>query len=43
MSFVVTVTQTIPARRVADLLCCAFEGGINYWCRAGVEHADLTC
>jgi len=21
----------IPAERVSDLLCCAFEGGSNYW------------
>ena len=29
--FKVQVTHTFDARRVADLLCCAFEGGSNYW------------
>ena len=25
------LTITIPKQRIADLLCCAFEGGSNYW------------
>lgn len=25
-------TVKIEDRRVADLLCCAFEGGVDYWC-----------
>lgn len=31
-----TVSQTLPALRVADLLLCGFEGGsfgCGYWCR----------
>jgi hypothetical protein len=27
----VTVKQEIPLKRIQDLLCCAFEGGSNYW------------
>lgn len=26
------VTITIPEQRLADLLCCGFEGGVGYWC-----------
>jgi hypothetical protein len=26
-----TTQVEVPMRRVADLLCCAFEGGIGYW------------
>lgn len=29
----ISVTQKISLKRVQDLLCCAFEGGSNYWCR----------
>lgn len=29
----ITITQTISIQRVQDLLCDAFEGGSNYWCR----------
>lgn len=32
----ITTTQPIPLERVADLLCCGFEGGsygCGYWCR----------
>lgn len=25
------VTIEVPIRRIGDLLCCAFEGGSNYW------------
>ena len=28
-----TVTKQIPVDRVQDLLCCALEGGSNYWYR----------
>lgn len=28
----VTVHHNIPLRRVEDLLTCAFEGGVGYWC-----------
>lgn len=31
MSIEVTVTNKISEERVKDLLCCAFEGGSNYW------------
>jgi hypothetical protein len=27
-----TVKTEVPLDRVADLLCCAFEGGVGYWC-----------
>lgn len=27
----ITVIQEIPNQRVSDMLCCAFEGGSNYW------------
>ena len=30
-TFKVTTQLTIPSERVADMLCCAFEGGSNYW------------
>ena len=44
-----TVTTEISLTRVADLLCCAFEGGVGYWCqidnfrkpRKPVPHLDL--
>jgi len=26
-----TVTANITKQRISDLLCCAFEGGSNYW------------
>lgn len=29
--FAVTVTREIPVDRVRGLLCCALEGGSNYW------------
>ena len=28
----VPFTINIPLRRIADLLCTAFEGGVGYWC-----------
>jgi hypothetical protein len=30
-TFDVTTHQTITAARVSETLCCAFEGGSNYW------------
>ena len=27
----VTVQHNIDDERISDLLCCAFEGGSNYW------------
>ena len=27
----ITVTHSIPDERIQDLLCCALEGGSNYW------------
>jgi hypothetical protein len=27
----VRVTQDVPLQRISDLLCCALEGGSNYW------------
>jgi len=38
-SFKVTTTMDIPLERVADMLCCAFEGGSNYWCHIKVNKA----
>jgi hypothetical protein len=29
----VTVPLDVPVQRVADTLCAALEGGVNYWCR----------
>lgn len=29
----IAVTVALPLGRIADLLCCAFEGGVRYWCR----------
>jgi hypothetical protein len=26
------VKTSIPESRIADLLCCGFEGGVGYWC-----------
>ena len=31
MKIQATVTYDITKRRIADLLCCAIEGGSNYW------------
>jgi hypothetical protein len=31
MSITVTVETEIPIERIKDLLCAAFEGGIDYW------------
>jgi len=31
MPFKITTTVEIPDQRIKDLLCCAFEGGSNYW------------
>lgn len=28
----VNLTLNIPQERIADLLCCAIEGGSTYWC-----------
>jgi hypothetical protein len=28
----VQFTHEIPLNRIAELLCCATEGGISYWC-----------
>ena len=30
--YTLTVPTTIPLERVADMLCCALEGGSTYWC-----------
>lgn len=27
----IKTTVEVPVRRVQDMLCCAFEGGSNYW------------
>jgi hypothetical protein len=36
------ITETnIPSERVADLLCCAFEGGINYWATVKEKRSPL--
>jgi hypothetical protein len=39
MDFTVTVTTTITAQRISDLLCSAFEGGSNYWYTIKEYHA----
>lgn len=31
MSITIEIEKTITIERIKDLLCCAFEGGINYW------------
>ncbi len=28
----ITFQHAIPEQRVKDLMCCAWEGGSNYWC-----------
>ncbi len=28
-----TVTQTIKPEQISSLICSAFEGGSNYWCK----------
>jgi hypothetical protein len=38
-SFKVTTEVEITPTRVADLLCCAFEGGSNYWYRIKLKKA----
>jgi len=38
-TFTVPVTHEIDYARVADLLCCAFEGGSNYWYEITERHA----
>ncbi len=35
----ITVSTSIPLRMIANLLCCAFEGGVGYWCRLIGEEA----
>jgi hypothetical protein len=40
MSF--TVSKTIETQAVADLLCCAFEGGSNYWANVVLRHNPTT-
>jgi hypothetical protein len=32
VGFKVTTQVDVPLERIADMLCCAFEGGSNYWC-----------
>lgn len=32
------ITTAVPDERIKDLLCSAFEGGINYW----VDHVEIT-
>lgn len=29
----VGVKKEFTDKQLSDLLCCAFEGGVNYWCR----------
>lgn len=38
----IAVQQEIPLSRIADLLCCAFEGGSNYWYLIKESHAPST-
>jgi len=34
MNHTITTTVIVTTERVADLLCCALEGGSTYWCEA---------
>jgi len=38
MKVTATVGIEVPIRRVQDMLCCAFEGGANYWYRIEKFH-----
>lgn len=38
-TFKITTTLDIPSERVADMLCCAFEGGSDYWCHITMKKA----
>lgn len=29
----IDIPNRIPLTRIADLLCCGFEGGVGYWCQ----------
>lgn len=31
-TFTITTKVDVPVSRVADLVCCALEGGSTYWC-----------
>lgn len=37
----VTTTVQISVERIKDLLCCAIEGGSNYWCSAMDRMGDI--
>jgi len=41
-NILITSQVSITEQRVKDLLCCAFEGGSNYWasCSVGQEEMD---
>lgn len=32
MQVTTTITTTVTDKQISELLCCAFEGGSNYWC-----------
>lgn len=34
----ISVQMDFDEQRVKDLLCCAFEGGSNYWCEVEKTH-----
>jgi hypothetical protein len=42
-SIKITVSIDISIERIKDLLCCAFEGGIDYWAliQEGATQADM--
>jgi hypothetical protein len=40
-TFKITTVIDIPSERVADLLCCAFEGGSNYWATIKEKRSPL--
>jgi hypothetical protein len=40
--FKIVVEHEISRERVGDLLCCAFEGGSNYWYRIEQFHEPTT-
>jgi hypothetical protein len=40
-TFIIKTTAEITEETVSDLLCCAFEGGVGYWCRImGYEYPE---
>lgn len=38
----IAVPQNITVQRIKDLLCCAIEGGSNYWCETMDRKGGIT-